>query len=864
MPNFYGTGASDTLTGGSGNDSIYGFEGHDFLDGASGHDFLYGGIDDDTLVGGEGVDELYGADGDDSLNGGEGNDSIYGGVGNDSLDGGSGIDNLYGGDGNDTYHVRSTTQYIQDSGGTDTVYVYANFVKLPSTIENVFYRDGALALPYWIEALLPDAGAGLRYAHLLQNTKLYYYSYPSTIPAHQASYENDKANWTAFTAAQQARAEIALRYISTIIGIDFVQSTDSSALNTITFANNDQTGSYAYAYLPNTSAYGSDLYLDSARPDNATIQDGTIGAWTLIHELGHAIGLKHPFNDPSAGASNPPYLSAAEDTTSWTVMSYEDSSSAYFLKFSPFDIAALQYLYGPSTTSRTGDDAYAVNSSSANFIWDGAGLDTLSAADADAGCTIYLTPGYWGFVGAKKADLISSSGQITINFGTVIENLTGSNHADTLYGNEAHNSISAGAGNDLLEGWAGNDTLIGGSGDDMMDGGAGVDVAVFSGDRSSYAISWSFTSESFTIQSNTEGTDTLIGIESLSFSDGPYAASVFQDTVAPTVVLLSPLDEATGTPTSSNIVVTFNEAIQRGMGNITLKTGAGLTVATYNAATSNNLSISGSTLTINPTDNLIFSTSYWVDFGVGSIKDLAGNSYAGSSHYNFTTAAAPDTTAPTIALSASQSSLTTGETATLTFTLSESSANFTVADATVTGGTLSAFSGTGSTYTALFTPNAKSTTTGVVRVASGVFTDTAGNANADGTDANNTVTMAVNTVPVKVTTTNTLSVVVDQGVLASGAVLVKNLKEITNTLDDRVQSHTVEYAGVVFGFSEIDPLITTVTRDGEFTPEFRAEIAQAYPGVENILYADAVALAGLANIDLILLGVAGFDGDFVH
>jgi hypothetical protein len=74
----------------------------------------------------------------------------------------------------------------------------------------------------------------------------------------------------------------------------------------------------------------------------------------------------------------------------------------------------------------------------------------------------------------------------------------------------------------------------------------------------------------------------------------------------------------------------------------------------------------------------------------------------------------------------------------------------------------------------------------------------------------------------------------------------------------------VEYAGVVFGFSEIDPLITTVTRDGEFTPEFRAEIAQAYPGVENILYADAVALAGLANIDLILLGVAGFDGDFVH
>jgi len=52
----------------------------------------------------------------------------------------------------------------------------------------------------------------------------------------------------------------------------------------------------------------------------------------------------------------------------------------------------------------------------------------------------------------------------------------------------------------------------------------------------------------------------------------------------------------------SNIVLNFNEAIARGTGNIVLKTAAGVTVATYDAATSSNLSISGSTLTINPTD----------------------------------------------------------------------------------------------------------------------------------------------------------------------------------------------------------------------------------------------------------------------
>jgi hypothetical protein len=144
-----------------------------------------------------------------------------------------------------------------------------------------------------------------------------------------------------------------------------------------------------------------------------------------------------------------------------------------------------------------------------------------------------------------------------------------------------------------------------------------------------------------------------------------------------------------------------------------------------------------------------------------------------------------------------------------------------------------------------------------------VFTDAAGNVNADGSDANNTVTMTVNTVPVAITQTNTLSVIVDKGVLGSDAVLLKDLKEVKTTLDGRVLSHSVEYAGAVFGFAAIDPLITTVTRDGEFTQEFRAEIAQAYPGVENILYAEAVAIVGVANIDQILLGVAGSDGNFV-
>ena len=110
------------------------------------------------------------------------------------------------------------------------------------------------------------------------------------------------------------------------------------------------------------------------------------------------------------------------------------------------------------------------------------------------------------------------------------------------------------------------------------------------------------------------------------------------DTTAPTVTAFNPPDEAAGIAIGNSIVVTFNEAIAKGTGNILLKTAVGTIVATYDAASSTDLSISGSTLTINPTADLAYSTGYKVEFAAGTIKDLTGNSYAGTTSYNFTTA----------------------------------------------------------------------------------------------------------------------------------------------------------------------------------------------------------------------------------
>ena len=103
--------------------------------------------------------------------------------------------------------------------------------------------------------------------------------------------------------------------------------------------------------------------------------------------------------------------------------------------------------------------------------------------------------------------------------------------------------------------------------------------------------------------------------------------------------------------------------------------------------------------------------------------------------------------------------------------------------------------------------------------------------------------------------TYTLNVIVD---LFGQVLYLKGLREtVTST------SHTVEHAGTTFNWSEVDSLVTTVTRDGNFTEEFAQEIADAYPSVAGITYATAVSLVGEAAIEGVLIAVAGADGNYV-
>jgi Ca2+-binding RTX toxin-like protein len=120
------------------------------------------------------------------------------------------------------------------------------------------------------------------------------------------------------------------------------------------------------------------------------------------------------------------------------------------------------------------------------------------------------------------------------------------------------------------------------------------------------------------------------------------------DTTAPSISSFSPADGSTGVAITTNIIIGFSEPIQRGTGSIEIRAGSptGSLLEAFNVATSDAVSISGSTLTLNPVNDLATATQYFVVLPSGAIKDLAGNAYAGTNTYDFATSSNTDSTPP--------------------------------------------------------------------------------------------------------------------------------------------------------------------------------------------------------------------------
>lgn len=505
-----GGGGADQLDGGDGDDNldsgqVYDYEAKkwiidgvaDRLDGGSGNDQLSGGGGADTLLGGTGNDQLRGGDGDDILNGGGGNDSLSGGAGNDTMDGGDGINTYFDEGGDDTYIIRSAMDTLHDVGGNDKGVIYADWFRPPASVENWTWAPGVQRLPNWI-ASLADASPTVRIG---SQTKTVLYHFAQVPPAFFDA--ELSLGFMPFNAAQQAMTLQVFNYVSSLLNVVFRESNNPDDKEVLVLANNQQTSSAGYAS-------SRILMLNTGTPSNLAPSANNFGIATFLHELGHSLGLKHPFSHPDANGhiGEGPYLSSTESLGSYTLMSYEREFREYS-SYSPLDVAALQYLYGPAQNLSSGDTVWRPQADQRNFIADGNGRDVIDASAYTGDVTIDLRPGYWSHLG-NKSDSIVDLGQMTINFGTVIEDLISGSGNDRLFGNEVANRILAGTG---------NDTLSGGAGSDILDGGAGLDVAVYLGMFASYTIKVGKESITVTDKNRLADVDSLAGIERLKFDD---------------------------------------------------------------------------------------------------------------------------------------------------------------------------------------------------------------------------------------------------------------------------------------------------------------------------------------------------------
>ncbi|MCF4978223.1 matrixin family metalloprotease [Pseudomonas gessardii] len=246
-------------------------------------------------------------------------------------------------------------------------------------------------------------------------------------------------------------------------------------------SNGKPQSGYSFAVLPGSSRGGEVWFLstdDDQYMVNATLGDA--GRHTIIHELGHAMGLRHPGHyDASAPHAQ---FDFHEDSQSHTNMSYRGERTGYmrhdgFRSSAPQldDITAYQRQYGANFKTRNDDTTYGFNSNTNRdflsikshgdkmvaAIWDGGGTDTLDFSGYGQDQKISLGAGTFSDVGGLK-------GNVAITYGVTIENAIGGSGNDWLVGNAADNELHGGDGDDVFYGAEGADSLWGGEGNDIF------------------------------------------------------------------------------------------------------------------------------------------------------------------------------------------------------------------------------------------------------------------------------------------------------------------------------------------------------------------------------------------------------------
>ncbi len=351
------------------------------------------------------------------------------------------------------------------------------------------------------------------------------------------SFANASSTWTDYAAGEEhtlpgyailSTAQVAAYRAATLawdrlIAPSFAEIVETATARgemRIAFTTMDA-GTAGYAYQSNNrvpTSKAGDIWMQ-ASDVNANFALGTQGYITLLHEIGHVLGLKHSFEAPVIPA---PFENGRYTTLSYTQATpstvkgfaangngITTTSSGPVIVITPMvlDIAAIQLQYGADTTTEAGTTTYTFIQSGLQIqaIYDAGGIDTIDLSAFTRNNIVDLTPGGYSSIGhwtiAEQTAFWQSQfdpffspfiaqqmstgnnyewvDNLGIALGTVIENVIGGSGNDTISGNDASNIFQLlHGGNDTVSGGSGSDGFVMGSAltaADVIDGGSGAD-----------------------------------------------------------------------------------------------------------------------------------------------------------------------------------------------------------------------------------------------------------------------------------------------------------------------------------------------------------------------------------------------------
>ncbi|MBR0823535.1 M10 family metallopeptidase C-terminal domain-containing protein, partial [Bradyrhizobium liaoningense] len=390
------------------------------------------------------------------------------------------------------------------------------------------------------------------------------YSFPDSSSDYVSGYGSGEPTASSFSQAP-AQMQAAINYAIGLIlsytgaGIQYAGTNGAD----IMIAQSSAANPTSYAYYPGNYAEGGDVWFGTAY-NYSLASLGNYYFTTALHELGHALGLKH--SQETGGVANVA-VPTAHDDLEYSVMSYrsyvgasttsgyKNEAYGYPQTYMANDILALQTLYGANYTTHSENTAYTWSPTtgqefingvaqlasgggaggSANrifeTIWDGGGVDTYDLSNYTTNLSINLNPGAASVFSSAQLAYLGNGNYAAGNvYNAYLSSNDARSYVDNAIGGSGNDTLIGNAIANVLNGGAGNDTITGGGGNDIIIGGSGSDTAVYSGSEANYLISYNASTQTFTItdqrSGSPDGTDTVTGAENFQFADGKIASSV--------------------------------------------------------------------------------------------------------------------------------------------------------------------------------------------------------------------------------------------------------------------------------------------------------------------------------------------------